>query len=412
MSLIKNSTWNIAGFVLPLIVAIPAMGFIGRSLGLEKFGLFTLAYALVGYAGIFDMGLSRAVIRAIAINSNDENSIKKILGTASVFIFFLGLLATSIVYFNAARIVDLLSVSQQLREDAIQGFQYLSLAVLPLLLSTVWFSYLEGDGRFYKLSILKTVTGIAISLGPVLFIMHTASFKFAVLGLVIGRIITVLIAYIYSLEHYRKFIFRANINTLKELIKFGGWVTISNILSPIMVYFDRFFISNIVGAQSVAFYTAPAEAVSRLLMIPMAVSRVIFPKLSAKHSDAAEQTALASKLLLAFSLCIACFVIIFAKLLLLLWVGDAYLGEAVTVLRILIIGLIFNSLAQIPNAKLQAAGHSKTTALTHLTEIIPYIAILYTLVLNFGLVGAAIAWTTRVLFDYLALSYLAKKLNT
>lgn len=412
MSLIRNSTWNIAGFVLPLIIAIPTMGFLARSLGLEKFGLFTLAYALVGYAGIFDMGLSRAVIRAIAINSDDDKTIKKILGTATVFIFALGLIATLAVYFNASIIVQFLSVSEPLRADAIEGFQYLSLAVLPLLLSTVWFSYLEGKGKFYKLSILKALTGIAISLGPAIFILHTASFKFVVLGLVVGRVITALVAYIYSLEEYRHGIFRADIETFKSLIKFGGWVTVSNILSPIMVYFDRFFISSVVGAQSVAFYTAPAEAVSRLLMIPMAVSRVIFPKLSAQHSDAAEQTALASKLLLAFSLCIACFVIIFAKYLLLLWVGDAYQGEAVTVLRILIIGLIFNSLAQIPNAKLQAAGHSKVTALTHLSEVIPYITILYILVLNFSLVGAAIAWSCRVFVDYLALSYLAKKLNT
>lgn len=69
MSLIKIAHDEYRWFCSSIDCRYSGNGFIARSLGLEKFGLFTLAYALVGYAGIFDMGLSRAVIRAIAINS-------------------------------------------------------------------------------------------------------------------------------------------------------------------------------------------------------------------------------------------------------------------------------------------------------------------------------------------------------
>lgn len=71
MSLIKNSFLNIVGYVVPTLVAIPALGYLARSLGAERFGIFTLAMALVGYAGIFDAGMTRAVIREIAIYRND-----------------------------------------------------------------------------------------------------------------------------------------------------------------------------------------------------------------------------------------------------------------------------------------------------------------------------------------------------
>uniref|UniRef100_UPI00124F8D50 oligosaccharide flippase family protein n=1 Tax=Acinetobacter ursingii TaxID=108980 RepID=UPI00124F8D50 len=63
MSLIKNSVYNIAGFIVPTLVAIPTLGILARQLGVEKFGLFTLAFAVVGYASIFDGGVTRAVIR-------------------------------------------------------------------------------------------------------------------------------------------------------------------------------------------------------------------------------------------------------------------------------------------------------------------------------------------------------------
>ncbi len=64
MSMIKNSTWNILGVVIPSAIALPTMGVLSRLLGVEQFGLFTLAFAIVGYATLFDAGLSRAVIRA------------------------------------------------------------------------------------------------------------------------------------------------------------------------------------------------------------------------------------------------------------------------------------------------------------------------------------------------------------
>ena len=83
MSLIKNSAWNLAGFAIPILIAIPAIGYLARALGVEKFGIFTLAYAVVGYASIFDAGLSRAVIRAVAMNTSDEPKLIKILGCPS-----------------------------------------------------------------------------------------------------------------------------------------------------------------------------------------------------------------------------------------------------------------------------------------------------------------------------------------
>lgn len=408
MSLIRNSAWNIAGLAVPILIAIPAMGFLARLLGVEKFGLFTLAYAVVGYASIFDAGLSRAVVRAVAMYSEDENQLRKILGTSTCFIFALSLLATIILFLSAEKLTSILSISRQTHDDAVRGFQYLSLAVTPLLLSTVWFSYLEGKSSFRKLSVLKSYSGASVVLLPLVLMAYEVSFTTAVFGLIAGRVITAATAYCYALEHHRMHIFTRDMQTLKALLRFGGWITVSNVLSPIMVYFDRFFISSILGAQSVAFYTAPAEAISRLLLIPGAIARVIFPKLSAKHLDAEQQVRLAYKLLFIFSLLTAGIVFALADWILLLWMGPEYLGDAVIILRILTLGFIFNSLAQIPFARIQAAGHSKTTALIHTVEVIPYILVLYVLILNFSLVGAAMAWTIRVFIDYLVLEIFSR----
>ncbi len=410
MSLIKNSAWNIVGFAIPIIIAIPAMGYLARVLGVEKFGLFTLAYALVGYASIFDAGLSRAVIRAVAMYSSEDEVLRKILGTATCFVLILSILASMMLFLSAEKLAGILSISDLAKHDAVRGFEWLSLTVTPLLLSMIWFSYLEGKSDFLKLNVLKSSTGITVALLPVVFVLYEVSFTSAIFGLIAGRSITAIISYFYGLSRLRRGVFNADWNTLKELLNFGGWITITNILSPVMVYFDRFLISNVVGAQSVAFYTAPAEAVGRLLLIPVAVSRAVFPTLSAKHPDAESQTKLAYKLLALFSVSMAFLVFVLAKKILLLWLGPEYLGDSVTVLQVLVIGFIFNSMAQIPMTRIHAAGYSRVTALIHVFEILPYILGLYFLVMKFSLIGAAIAWSLRVFIDYLILEFYSRKL--
>ncbi|HEI2257137.1 TPA: hypothetical protein SI439_000001, partial [Escherichia coli] len=48
-TLLKNGVWNLAGYILPTLIAIPSLGYIARVLGVEQFGLFTLSMAIVGY---------------------------------------------------------------------------------------------------------------------------------------------------------------------------------------------------------------------------------------------------------------------------------------------------------------------------------------------------------------------------
>ena len=47
-----------------------------------------------------------------------------------------------------------------------------------------------------------------------------------------------------------------------------------------MVSTDRFIISSVLGASLVACYTVPFDALFRLLIIPGAISAVLFPRLT------------------------------------------------------------------------------------------------------------------------------------
>ncbi len=55
-----NVSWNLVGTVLPMLVAVVAIPPLIRELGAAKFGVLTLAWMVVGYFSLFDLGLGLA----------------------------------------------------------------------------------------------------------------------------------------------------------------------------------------------------------------------------------------------------------------------------------------------------------------------------------------------------------------
>ncbi|MFJ0287748.1 flippase [Acinetobacter baumannii] len=412
MSLIRNSVYNIAGFAIPTLVAIPALGILARQLGVEKFGLFTLAFAIVGYASIFDGGITRAVIREIAIFRDKKEEQKKIISTASVSVLILGTIAAILLVLFSNNLISFLKVSEDKVIDVGKAFKILGLTLPIYLLNQIWLAYLEGHEKFANLNIQRTITSIFLAVLPLLMCLIYPTLLNAVVGLLIGRIISLTITFSIC----KKIIIESGMIFYKEtfirMMKFGGWLTVSNIISPIMVYFDRFVVSNMIGASKVAFYSAPAEGVARLVNIPFALSRALFPKLSnSQNKDEKKKLEKQSYILISIiCLPIVIFGIFFSKFIMVTWMGLNYGNQAANVLCILLIGFYFNSLAQIPFSVLQAKGKSKTTALIHAIEIFPYLGLLFYMTYHLGLIGTAIAWSVRMGVDLILLFVLSRKL--
>lgn len=383
MSILKNSALNVLGFVIPSLIAIPAMGFMARILGVERFGLFTLVFAIIGYASIFDAGLSRAVIRLVSLHRDDHDKLSKIVGSASYAVLMLSILSALGLYLFSDKVVSLLNVSVIHRSDAVLSLNLLSFVIPPMLLSMVWFAPLDGLEQFKKANFIKIITSSIISVLPVVFVYFEDSLLFACLGLLIGRCITAIVAYVVC-KRTLKVGFVTDKASFFELISFSGWITVSNIVSPIMVYFDRFILSHYMGAARVAYYSASSEVVSRMLYFSGALSRVIFPKLSGSNNEKDNKKIVLSSFMVLgfFSFFVAGGVFIFAPNILGVWMGSEYATYSTDIIRVLLIGFVFNSLAQIPFSFIQAKGHSKVTALIHLYILFPYLLLLFFLLNN------------------------------
>ena len=69
----------------------------------------------------------------------------------------------------------------------------------------------------------------------------------------------------------------------------------------------------------------------------------------------------------------------------------------------LLVGLFFNALAHIPLAALQASGRVALTAQLHVAELLLFVPMLFWVIPEGGLIGAAWVWTGRTVVDFVFL---------
>jgi O-antigen/teichoic acid export membrane protein len=194
----------------------------------------------------------------------------------------------------------------------------------------------------------------------------------------------------------------------RELLGYGAWVSVTNIVGPILSTFDRFVIGVILGAASVAYYDVPSRLAQKASIVPGALSQALFPRLSAQtRGEATATSLLAARAVNGFMTPLVVVVILLVDPFLTVWVGADFARHAAPVGATLLAGIWINSVATIPYAKLQAEGHPNWVAMAHVAEVLPYLAGLWWALQQFGLVGAALVWTARVALDAALLLWIA-----
>jgi O-antigen/teichoic acid export membrane protein len=191
------------------------------------------------------------------------------------------------------------------------------------------------------------------------------------------------------------------------LLRFAGWMTVSNVVGPLMVSLDRLLIGARSGMEAVAFYATPFEAITKLWILPGVVVRVLFPAFAASHVSDRTRTAQlfdrAVRATLLAVLPVTLAVVMLAEDGLYLWLGAEFARRSTRVLQFLAVGVFVNCLGQVAFALVQAVGRPDLTARFHLAELPLYLAGAWVLISWYGINGAALAWTLRVFADAVVL---------
>ncbi len=408
------------GLGLPLLMALIAIPGLLTRIGSERFGLLALAWGLIGYAGMLDLGIGRATTQRVSLlrNNAGENEIPDVVATAIRITSVTGMIGMLIILLAALSGAYRLIHVETVPAGEIEVSMILLALALPMqAISATYRGVNEAYLNFRGINILRTALGVANFGAPYLVAMYTTEVYWLVATLVLSRFLALVIfrhlAYCCIFNNSPlargKYIKRH----AQNLLRFGGWFSITSIVGPIMVKADRFFVGVYVSATAVTLYVIPYEVTTQTLILAGALTTVIFPVVTNLLNKEPEQA------MAVFHLWLARIVgVMFVVLSLLayamptllhLWVGERITEESVRVGQLLCVGVFFNTIGAMYFSLLHARGCVKQTAILHCIELPFYIVLLVYLISNFGIIGCAIAWTIRATMDTLALILMSKR---
>jgi O-antigen/teichoic acid export membrane protein len=407
--LATNTILNLLGMVLPLFVGVAAIPFAIKGLGKDAFGLLTISWVILGYFGLFDFGLARAATKFVSemLGSSEVERIPTIIWTTVLVSFCFGILGSIILIGGTTFLTErILKIPHNLMHEAKLSFYILACAIPVILCSSSFRGVLEAAQRFDLTNLVTIPASMMSFIFPALSFPFSLSLSTVIFLMVLSQAFSAIIFYFLCYKVFPKLNvdIGISVNHLREMLYYGGWISITNIISPLLIYMDRFFIGTFNTLSSVTFYTAPYEIVTRLRIFSTSIMVAIFPEVSALSSNSDNGRlemlfAQACKYVLIIVGAVIALIFFASPILLELWLGIEFREKSVGVIRILAVGVLINSLAIVPFNFVQGIGKPNVTAKFHLLEFPIYLLLLWILVIEFGINGAALAWTLRVSLD-------------
>lgn len=410
--LFRNYIVNTSGTAMQATIALITVPIYIHHIGSARYGILSIVWILLGYFGFLDFGLSRASANALGrMRDAPRHERARVLTTTLYLNLTLGLVGSFILYLTGLILLrEFFVLGGELRTEILAAFPW-TVPMLPLaMMSSIGIGALESRESFVSANILQITGYVLGQLAPVACaIFLSPSLALLVPAALAGRAVTTIaiFAVVITVE--------GGINPLAfdrahvpRLFRYGAWVSVINILSPVLSSADQIMIGTLLGPTPVAHYAVPMNLAMRGQLVATSLARTLFPRMS--HLDAASARNMASHATIALAYLFGAICaggIVFVGPLLKLWVGTAFAAGSVHVGQILLIGAWLNGVSFIPFGLLEAQGRPDLIAKVHAVEFVPCMLLVFGMTKLLGLEGAAIAWALRVGIDGLLLFLLA-----
>ena len=417
--LARNTGWNLIGQILPMIAGIIAIPPIIRGMGVDRFGVLSLAWVVVGYFSLFDLGLGRALTKLIAdrLGANEGGSIARLSWTSLLLMLALGAGGSLVMLLVSSPLVHrLLKIPPPLQKETLHGFYLLAVSIPIVTVTAGLRGILEALQRFRLVNLIKIPMSVFSFVGPLLVFPFSRGLVPVIAVLVGGRFIACwahVWACFWALPRLRtEGSFEGAL--VVPLVRFGSWMTVNNLIGPLLSYIDRFLVGALLSVSAVAYYTTPVDLMLRLVVIPLAVVGVLFPAfaMTFEHDPVRSALLLERGLKYVFLLLfpVVFIIVTFAPEGLRLWLGPTFAAQGATVLRWAAAGIFVNSLTTLPFGMIHSAGRPDITAWLLIGELPVYGAAVWWLTRWLGIEGTAIAWTGRYVVESMLVFFFFRRL--
>ncbi len=409
-TLAKNTTVLLVANIISYLLGFFTTLYTARYLGVEGFGVLSLALSLTGIFGVFtDLGLTTLTTREV---SRDESLASKYIGNTAIIKIIYAFLTFGLI----SLIVYIIGYPQEVKTVV----YIITLSVILTAFTGIFNSIFQAFQKMEYMSLNIVINAILMITG-ILIVIH---FGLGIIALSSVYLISSAIVLVVTLITYSWKFFVPKIGldlkfwipTIKEASFFG----VSNILVVIYFYIDSLMLSIMVGYSAVGIYNASYKLIVVLLFIPGIFITSIFPLMSQHFESSKTLLKLEYEKSVKYLFATAVFIFIvgfsFADKIILIIYGTAY-TPSILALQILIFVMPIIFITNLFGNLLGAINRQRILIIITAVSALFNVALNLILIQKFSYIGASIATVITeglvfiLMFLYISKHFLRISLN-
>lgn len=396
-SIFKNILYGFSTWILPLGLSFIATPILVKSLGNDDYGIYALILGFIGYS--FNLNTGRAITKYIAeYRANGElHKINYVISATLFLNIFVGLIGVvSICLLANWLVTNVFLIKETAREKTIIAF-YLSGAIIFVsMLNQVFNSILQGLQRFDLYSKIFNLNSFGILIGNIVLALMGYGLLALLIWNILILILTGIIGTIVSKKVLPEFklIFTIKRDVLKLILKFSAGIVGYQILSNLLLLFERGWIIRKFGEENLTYYVVPMLLGIYIHSFIVSLLLVIFPLASELDKDREKLKKLylqATKFVCFLVFFIAITLIIVSKLFLTLWMGPEFAEKSWLLLIIHIVTFSSLAILIVSWQMMEGLGHTLYNCIIFSGCLIITMTLMIYLTNDFGSIGVAIA---------------------
>jgi stage V sporulation protein B len=402
-----NLQWSFLSLAFSSFCQLLLRIIIGKKLGPSGLGVYTLIFTIYLFSMQFGaFGTGTALTKYIAEYSENEKKIKEYIFAGLIISIVSGLLVSIILYTMSGKIALICFHNYEMTNL----LKVLSFCIPFISIQKLVIGILNG---FQKMDSFAFINMSQYFLMLIITLILINFLKMNTFNATLGIVISTIITGILSLYYLKDLILIFNPQKyLKQVFIFGIYIVLSSSIGTLNTQMDSLMIGYYLNSASVGCYAIAFILLQILILIADSTQAVTYPIMSnyyGKTNFKAIQNLIKNIMLKVFIICIiiSLFLIIFGKQI--ISVYNKEFLNAYSPLLVLLIGYSLYAPIQAVGGFLSSIG--KVNIMFNLSCLSLVINFLLNMILipKFGLMGAAIATSTSLVFISLIKGYFILK---
>jgi O-antigen/teichoic acid export membrane protein len=398
LRLARNALSNLAGAVIPALVALATVPLVVKGLGDAGYGLYSLVTAIVGYFAVLDINVTAGSVKFIAHYnaSADRERISETVVFGVLVYGALGLAGALGLYVGAHWLVShVFAVPPALVDEAVATLKLSALGFFIGQLQGYLQSVPQALMRFDVSSRIEVLFGVLVPLLTVLVLMLGYGLFEVILVRVAASALNCLVLWQGIANLLPDLAWRSPRAAIRrELLGFSAYSFLSRFASLSYAYADKLIIGALVGVTGLAYFTVASTLANRVLSLTYRLSGVFFPAASSLAASGQLERLdrlylKASRYIVFINASVLVLVAVFAWPILRYWMNPAFANNGALVLAVMALSQFVDSLTNLPSLVNDGMGHPRLSGLFALARALVGLVVVYLGVLWWGIDGAA-----------------------